>query len=37
MGMAFGAYGEKRNYYRVLVGNLEGRRWVGQTMRGYEE
>jgi hypothetical protein len=35
MGLAFGTYGEKRNDYRGLVREPEGRRGVGRSRHGY--
>ena len=33
MGGACSAYGERRDLYRVLVGNLEGKRPLGRSRR----
>jgi hypothetical protein len=37
MGKACSTNGEKRNYYRVLVGNPEGKTRLGRPRRGWVE
>jgi hypothetical protein len=36
MGRAYSTYGEKRNAYRILVGNPEGKRTLGSPRRNWE-
>jgi len=37
MGVACSAYGERRDLYRVLVGNPEGRRPLGRPRLRWED
>jgi hypothetical protein len=37
MGRACSAHGEKRNLYRMLVGNAEGKKPLGRFIRRLED
>jgi hypothetical protein len=37
MGKEYGTHGEKRNLYRILVGNPEGKSPLGRTRRRWED